>query len=74
MSNINAKGVGQKMEALELEVYRMKLNITDEREAAMAGPGIYSESKLSESMRLLSLSTCDKHNIPPTKPKNKYSG
>lgn len=31
------------MEALELLMYRMKLNITDEREVAMAGPGIYSE-------------------------------
>lgn len=35
--------MGQKMEALELLMYRMKLNITDEREVAMAGPGIYSE-------------------------------
>lgn len=62
------------MEALELLMYRMKLNITDEREVAMAGPGIYSESKWSESMRLPSLSTCDKHNTPSTKPNKKYSG
>lgn len=72
--NINARSVGQKMEALELLVYRMKLNITDEREVAVDGPGIYSESKWSESMRLPSLRTYDKHNTPPTKANNKYSG
>lgn len=72
---ISMQGVwAKKMETLELLMYRMKLNITDEREVAVAGPGIYSESKSSESMRLPSLRSCDKHNIPSTKPKNKYSG